>query len=114
MRSRERCDPELAPAVRALNAQIAELAPVLNAPFADGYVAADGPVAVMAKEGPDGAWYVFAAADTEGAEGGEVTFRVAAGSTVEVVGEQRDLAVRDGRFVDTFADGDAVHVYRVT
>jgi len=111
---RERCDPDLAPTVRALDAQIAELAPVLNAPFADGYVTADGPVAVTAKQGPDGGWYVLAAADAAEVDGAEVTFRVAAGSTVEVVGEGRDLAVRDGRFVDTFADGDAVHVYRVT
>lgn len=112
---RSECDPEMAPAVTELNDQIADLAPVLNAPFADGFVRADGPVAVMAKRGPDGAWYVFAAADAEGGDGGgEVTFRVAAGATVEVLGEGRRLTVSGGQFVDDFSDADAVHVYRVT
>ncbi|HEX6419757.1 MAG TPA: hypothetical protein VFZ77_14755 [Acidimicrobiales bacterium] len=107
------CDPEMAPAVTELNAQVTELAPVLNAPFAQGYVTAEGPVEVMAKRGPDGAWYVFAGADTAGDDGGEATFGVAEGSTVEVLFEDRELPVQDGRFVDTFADGDAVHIYRV-
>ena len=111
---RTQCDPEMTPAVTDVNSQLTELAPVVNAPFADGYVAADGPADVMAKRGPDGAWYVFAGAATAGTEGGEVTFRVAAGSTVEVLYEDRALAVTDGRFVDAFADGNAVHIYRVT
>ena len=109
---RSRCDLEVSRMVTALNSQITELAPVLNAPFVDGYVVADGPVDVMAKRGPDGAWYVFAAAITH--DGGDVGFRVAAGSTVEVVGEEREVTMRGTRFVDTFADGNAVHIYRVT
>jgi hypothetical protein len=28
--------------------------------------------------------------------------------------EDRSLTMRDGEFVDTFADGNAVHIYRVT
>jgi hypothetical protein len=43
-----------------------------------------------------------------------VTLRVAAGSKVEVLFEGRSLTVRDGRFEDAFADGNAVHIYRVT
>jgi hypothetical protein len=39
---------------------------------------------------------------------------VAAGSKVEVLYEDRTLAVTDGRFVDTFADGNAIHIYKVT
>jgi hypothetical protein len=108
------CDPEMTPAVSELNAQITELAPVLNAPFADGYVGVDGPVEAMAKLGPDGAWYVFAGATTLGAAGGDASFSIAAGSEVEVLYEDRQLALHDGRFVDTFSDGNAVHVYRVT
>jgi hypothetical protein len=102
------------PAITELNGQIAELAPVLNAPFADGYVTAKGPAEVMAKLGSDGAWYVFAGADTTAKVGGDVTFSVAAGSTVEVLNENRRLTVTDRQFVDTFADGNSIHVYRVT
>ena len=104
----------MAPTVTEVTSQITELAPVLNGPFAEGYVTAKGPVEVMAKLGSDGAWYVFAGASTLGGAGGDVTFRVAAGSTVEVLYENRTLAVTDGRFADTFADGNAVHIYRVT
>lgn len=111
---RERCDPQMTAAVTEVNSQITELAPVLNAPFADGYVTAKGPAKVMAKFGPDGAWYVFAGADTTGTVGGDVTLTVAAGSTVEVLYENRTLSVRDGQFGDAFADGNAVHIYRVT
>ena len=111
---RQRCDPDMTPMVTEVNSQIRELAPVLNAPFADGYVTAQGRAKVMAKLGPDGAWYVFAGADTTGTAGGDVTLRVAAGSEVEVLFENRDLTVRDGQFVDAFADGNAVHIYRVT
>jgi hypothetical protein len=102
------------PAITELNGQIAELAPVLNAPFADAYVTAKGPAEVMAKLGPDGAWYVFAGANTTAKVGSDVTFSVAAGSTVEVLNENRRLTATDRQFVDTFADGNAIHVYRVT
>jgi hypothetical protein len=108
------CNPSMTPAVAEVNSQIRELAPVLNGPFADGYVSAQGPAKVMAKRGPDGAWYVFAGADTTGAAGGEVTLSIAVGSTVEVLFENRNLAVRNGQFVDAFTDGNAVHIYRVT
>jgi hypothetical protein len=111
---RARCDPGMTPTVTELNRQITQLAPVLNAPFADGYVAVDGPVAAMAKIGPDGAWYVFAGAATLGTDSAEATFRVAAGTTAEVVHEGREIEIVDSRFEDTFADGNAVHVYRIT
>jgi hypothetical protein len=111
---RQGCDPEMTPAVTEVTSQITELAPVLNALFADGYVTATGPAEVMAKLGRDGAWYVFAGADTRRASGSKVTFSVAAGSAVEVLFENRSLTVRDGEFVDTFTDGNAVHIYRVT
>jgi hypothetical protein len=110
---RDQCDPAMTPAVTALNSQITELAPVLNSPYADGFVSTTGPARVMAKLGPDGAWYVFTGADTAGADGGDVSFTIAAGSKVEVLYESRDLTVSDGQFVDTFADGNVVHIYRV-
>jgi hypothetical protein len=108
------CDPDMTPAVTEVNSQITELAPVLNGPFADGYVIAQGPAKVMVKRGPDGAWYVFAGADTTGTAGADVTFSIAAGSAVQVLFENRSLTVTDGQFVDTFTDANAVHIYRVT
>ena len=98
-------------AVTSIDAQIRTLAPVLNAPFADGYVSPSAGVRAMAKRGPDGAWYVFAAS-TAGAT--TANFTVAAGSTVEVMFEGRSLPVTSGQFSDTFADGNTVHIYRIT
>ena len=111
---RDQCDPAMRPAVKEVNAQITELAPVLNSPYADGYVTTTGPAEAMAKLGPDGAWYAFAGANTVGSEGGDVTFSVAAGSNVDVLFENRKLTLKGDHFVDTFADGNAVHIYRVT
>jgi hypothetical protein len=111
---REGCDPDMRSAVTRVNSHVTELANVLNAPFADGYVAANGAVKVMAKLGPDGAWYVFAGADSARGAVGDVTFSVATGSSVEVLFENRNLTMRDGQFRDEFADNDAVHIYRVT
>lgn len=109
---REGCDPAMTPAVTKVDSQITELARVLNAPYADGFVTVAGRARAMAKLGPDGAWYVFAGADTSG---GNVTFTVKAGTHVEVLYEDgRQLTVTKGQFVDTFADGNAVHIYRVT
>jgi hypothetical protein len=108
---REGCDPAMTPAVTKVDSQISQLAPVLNAPYADGYVTAASGARTMAKLGPDGAWYVFAGADTSG---GNVTFTVKAGTHVEVLYENRELTVTNGQVVDAFANADAVHIYRVT
>jgi hypothetical protein len=32
---------------------------------------------------------------------------------VDVLGENRTLTMTGGKFTDTFADGSAVHIYRV-
>jgi hypothetical protein len=105
---RDQCDPAITPAVTETNSQITQMAPVLN------YVTTTGRARAMATLGPDGAWYVFAGADTTVPGGVDVTVRVAAGSAVETLFENRNLAVADGEVVDTFADGNAVHIYRVT
>jgi hypothetical protein len=108
---RSGCDPEMGPAVARLNAEITALAPVLNAPYADGFVTVDGPAEAMAKLGPDGAWYVVAAANPPA---GEVTFTVAAGTSVEDVSDHRRLPLADGEYTDTFPTDTATHVYRIT
>jgi hypothetical protein len=46
--------------------------------------------------------------------GGTATFTVAAGSTVEVLYEGRSLSVNGNQFTDSFTNGNAVHIYRIT
>jgi hypothetical protein len=109
---REPCYAAVREVVQTTNQQITQLAPVLNSSFADGYVTASNGVRVMAKRGPDGPWYVFAGSRQPGSQ--TATFTIAAGSTVEVLYEGRTRPLVNGQFTDSFADGNAVHIYRIT
>jgi hypothetical protein len=109
---RDPCYASVRSVVQTTNQQITELASVLNSSFADGYVTASAGVRVMAKRGPDGSWYVFAGSRQPGAQ--TATLTIAAGSTVEVLYEGRTRPLVNGQFTDSFADGNAVHIYRIT
>ncbi|MFH1569380.1 MAG: hypothetical protein ABIL09_15395, partial [Gemmatimonadota bacterium] len=110
-------DPEMLAAVTALNAQIRELAPVLNSPtIGDGVqvtsAAAAVPVAAMVKR-YGGATYLFAAAMRDGAT--TATFALAGGptaGTAEVLGEGRSVPLAGGVLTDAFGPY-GVHLYRV-
>jgi hypothetical protein len=110
-------DPDMLAAVTAINQQIAELAPVLNSPTIAGTanVLSDNnavPVATMAKK-HGGATYVFAVAMRDGQTAATFTVQGLEGERpVEVIGENRALASKDGVFTDRFAPWN-VHLYRV-
>jgi hypothetical protein len=98
--------------VTSVNAQITDLASVLNSPTAVGYVTAPASVKVLTKWSDRGR-YVFAGSTNNAAS--TPTFTVAGGGAgaVEVVGEGRTLQMVDGKFSDNFADGNAVHIYKL-
>ena len=98
--------------VKSTNRMIAQLAPVLNAPFAEGFVNASSSVRAMTKF-HDGKYYVFAASRENVASA--ATFEVSGieGGSIEVLGENRTISVSGGRFSDGFKDGNAVHIYRI-
>ena len=110
--------PEIMEAVKAINAQVKALAPVLNSPTVRDAVAvttsdADVPVATLCKRHA-GATYVLATS----LRGKDTTASfavkgIAATAKVEVLGESRTLGAKDGRFDDRF-DGYGVHLYRIT
>ncbi|UCF15741.1 MAG: hypothetical protein JSW59_20290, partial [Phycisphaerales bacterium] len=110
-------DPQMLSAVTKINRQIAELAPVLNSPTAEEAVSVHTdnnriPVATMAKK-HNGATYIFAVAMR--GEATTATFKVRHAEdnkTVEVIGENRRTACRDGTFTDRFGAWD-VRLYRV-
>jgi len=110
-------DPEMLAAVTAINNQIHELAPVLNSPTVkDGAMvesSAEGvPIALMVKR-HGGATYVFAVgmrnAPTKGWFDVKGLPEVA---TAEVIGEERSIEVKNGKFEDDFRAYD-VHLYRI-
>jgi hypothetical protein len=109
---REPCYAAVRTAVTRLNRQLARLAPMLNAPFADGVTTVAGAVDTMTRFS-GGRLYVIAGSARPGRQ--QATFRLSCvdAATVTVVDEDRTLDLRSGAFTDAFADGNAVHVYRI-
>lgn len=99
--------------ITATNARIKSLAPVINAPYADGLTTASGAVDTMSKA-YGGQFYVFVTSRQSASQ--TATFNVAGlgNGTVEVVDEGRSIPASGGQFTDTFADQNAVHIYRFT
>jgi hypothetical protein len=101
--------------VRSTNRRIKSLARVLNAPFVTSHHSARdrmvGKVRYMVKWSK-GKFWVFAGA---GRSGGKATFtiRCIGNATAKVLFENRSIPVRRGSFTDSFADGDAIHIYRI-
>lgn len=109
---RSECAVHLRDAVTEVNAQVAALAPVLNAPFVEGVASAEG--IDTAVKVYDGSLYVLAA--SAGTGSGQATIDLVcggSGTTAEVLGEDRTVPVDGGTIVDTFADSNAVHLYRL-
>jgi hypothetical protein len=102
-------------AASRVNTQIKNLTPVLNAPFVtSAHSATDamgGTVRYMVKWARSKFW-LFAGADRGG---GSATFsiRCVGNATAAVVGENRSVAVKNGSFTDSFADKNAIHIYRL-
>lgn len=108
-------DAEMIAAVKAINEQVTSLAPVLNSPDENEYATvttndASIPVDIMSKKYGK-AHYIFAVAMREGKT--MATFDVKSGKTVEVLGENRSIRIRRGKFSDSFASY-GVHLYMVT
>jgi hypothetical protein len=109
---RDHCGDAIRPDLMAVNQQIDRLAPVLNAPFVDGYAQSDGPVDLAVKR-YDGSNYVLVGATRN--EPSDATINLSCGNadSVEVVDENRTLSITNRSFHDSFADGNAVHLYKI-
>ena len=108
-------DSEMIQGVKEINAQVTSLASVLNSPDINGYATIQSanpsvPVAILTKkEGKMN--YIFAVAMREGQT--NATFEVSSGKNVEVLGENRTLKIKKGKFTDDFS-AYGVHLYRIT
>ena len=108
-------EPAYAPvraAVKSTNELITQLAPVLNAPFAEVFVSASPSVRTMAKS-HDGKYYVFAGSKENVASTPTFSLSGIDSGTASVIGENRTIPVSNSRFSDSFADGNAIHIYRI-
>lgn len=107
-------DPEMKEAIKAINAQVTALAPVLNSANIAGYATAvsnktEVPVDIMTKN-YNGTNYIFAVGMRPGET--NVTFNVKKGSKAEVLGENRRIKIKKGKFSDAFASY-GVHLYQI-
>lgn len=103
-------------AVADIDAQITQLAPVLNTQSIANAVAvqssdASVPVDLMVKR-YQGALYLFAVSMRDAPADATFTVRGQTTGTVTVLGEGRTLQIQDGSFVDHF-DGYSVHRYQL-
>ena len=108
-------DAEMLSAVTAINRQITELAPVLNSPTIENSASVSSsneavPIVMMTKK-HDGATYLFAV----GMRGKKTTATFSLQhqqdiKSVEVIGENRTIALKSGAFQDSF-DAWEVHLY---
>ena len=111
-------DPPMLAEVTALNHQIQALAPTLNSPTVEKTVTVqssspDVPIDLMVKR-HEKALYVFAVGMRNAATTGTFMARgLPAQAVVEVLGESRTLAIRNGQFTDDFRPY-GVHLYRVS
>ncbi|MDQ2732134.1 MAG: hypothetical protein M3Y56_10780 [Armatimonadota bacterium] len=109
-------DPEMLPAVTALNAQIHELAPALNSPTLTGATAtpasADVPVDVMLKRIKSVTYLFTVGMRNHPAHAAFQVPGLSRTATAEVIGEARSLPVHNGKFEDSF-EPYGVHLYRI-
>lgn len=108
-------DPDTAAAMTRINREIESLAPALNTQsFSMAPVSSNPmiPVHAVAKK-PGSERYIFAAGMANGATTATFSLRgLADASSVEVIGEGRNLVPVDGAFEDAF-EPHAVHLYRL-
>jgi hypothetical protein len=98
--------------VKSTNQLVTQLGPVLNAPFADGFVSAGPSVRTMAKLYHN-KYYVFAGSKENRASTSILSLSGVDSGTATVIGENRTLPISNGRFSDSFLDGNAIHIYRI-
>jgi hypothetical protein len=101
------------PMVVSVNAQIKALAPVLNSPSLSSGFTASANVRAMAKWDGHNFYVLAGSAANGGAFQANFAIPCVGNATATVLGENRTIPVSGGSFTDSFADGNAVHIYRI-
>ncbi len=107
-------DEVMISSVKKINEQVTALASVLNSPDTRGYASVQTqnlsvPIDILTKK-ESGRNYIFAVAMREGQT--SASFKVRSGKSVEVIGENRTIQIKKGKFKDDFS-GYEVHLYRI-
>jgi hypothetical protein len=107
-------DPVMVIAIKEINAQVTSLARELNSPATKGYASVTSsnsavPIDLLTKNYKDNN-YIFSVAMRPGKTTAE--FQVKSGKKVEVLGENRSIKIKKGKFSDEFS-GYGVHLYKI-
>jgi hypothetical protein len=111
------CYPQIYAMAKAVNGQIKDLAPVLNSPSVTSGHSLTGAQTRGTVKWHAGKFYVFLATH----DGGNATFSMPCVGNATAVrlapsnlpGEAASIPVGNGSFSDSFADKNAVHIYRI-
>ena len=109
---RDSCYGDIRAMARAVNRQVRSLAPVLNAPTLVSGWRHSSTTKAMAKWS-GGQFYVFAGSAKNAASTGSFSIGCLGAARATVLGESRTIPVTGGSFSDSFADGNAIHIYRI-
>ncbi len=109
-------DPVMFPAISKINAQIHQLAPVLNSPDVHGIVTVElgtggVPINIMVKHYED-ILYIFSVSMREGVATATFTLNGIQDVEIAVIGEDRELIISNGIFEDQYEDYE-VHLYKI-
>jgi hypothetical protein len=110
---RDPCYASARAEVTSVDAQITSLAPVLNSPSVTSGYTTTGSVNTLVKWS-GGHFYVFEGSTAAvGSTTGVLKMSCVGNATATVVGENRTVPVVGGVLKDTFANANAVHIYRI-
>lgn len=110
---RDECGAVVRPTVAEINRRITELAPVLNT---QSYRHSFNPALDTMLKEHDDSFYLFAMLG-RGSATGQYVFTMPEGlrgAIVEVLHENRELPIREGRFTDSFEAEHDYHIYKIT
>jgi hypothetical protein len=109
---RDTCGAAVRPTVKAVNRQIRTLAPVLNAPtVTSGWTAGSSIRAMVKWQG--GRFYVLAGSRENRSSTGRFSMPCVGNAQAVRLGEAGSVPVMNGSFSDSFADGNAIHIYEI-
>ena len=99
--------------ITSVDAQIKSIAPALNGPRLTSGFSASSNVRAVAKWDGQNFYVIAGSAENGGPFQSTFSIPCVGNATATVLGENRTIPVSAGSFSDSFADGNAVHLYRV-
>jgi hypothetical protein len=106
-------DPAIRTMVTSVNAQIQSIAGALNGPRLTSGFSASSTMRAAAKWDGQNLYVMAGSAENGGPFQSTFSIPCVGNATATVLGETRTIPVSAGSFSDSFADGNAVHIYRI-